>query len=119
MGWNEPEKGKDPWKGKNQPPDLDEAFKRIHEKLKKVFRGGFGKSINKSSNNLNGGLFAGIIILIALILWVLSGIFIVDPAEQAVILRFGKYVETVGPGPHWIPRIISSKIVMTLDRVLD
>ncbi|MCK1850949.1 protease modulator HflK N-terminal domain-containing protein, partial [Legionella pneumophila] len=25
MGWNEPEKGKDPWSGKNQPPDLDEA----------------------------------------------------------------------------------------------
>jgi membrane protease subunit HflK len=50
---------------------------------------------------------------------VLSGIFIVDPAEQAVILRFGKYVETVGPGPHWIPRIISSKIVMNVDRVLD
>jgi membrane protease subunit HflK len=59
------------------------------------------------------------VILIAFILWVLSGIFIVDPAEQAAVLRFGKYVETVGPGPHWIPRIISSKIVMNVDRVLD
>lgn len=37
MGWNEPEKGKDPWSGKNQPPDLDEALKRIQEKLKKTF----------------------------------------------------------------------------------
>lgn len=119
MGWNEPEKGKDPWKGQNQPPDLDEALKRIHEKLKKTFFGGSDKSDNNSSNSSGGGLLAGVIALIIFILWVLSGIFIVDPAEQAAILRFGKYVETVGPGPHWIPRIISSKIVMNVDRVLD
>jgi modulator of FtsH protease HflK len=118
MGWNEPEKGKDPWKGQNQPPDLDEALKRIHEKLKKTFFGGSDKSDNNSSSG-SGGLLAGVVALIIFILWVLSGIFIVDPAEQAAILRFGKYVETVGPGPHWIPRIISSKIVMNVDRVLD
>lgn len=119
MGWNEPEKGKDPWKGQNQPPDLDEALKRIHEKLKKTFFGGSNKSDNNSSNNSGGGLIAVMVALIVFILWVLSGIFIVDPAEQAAILRFGKYVETVGPGPHWIPRIISSKIVTNVDRVLD
>ncbi|HAT1597349.1 TPA: FtsH protease activity modulator HflK [Legionella pneumophila] len=119
MGWNEPEKGKDPWSGKNQPPDLDEALKRIQEKLKKTFFGGPGKSNNNSSGGSSGGLLAVTVLLIAFILWALSGIFIVDPAEQAVILRFGKYAETVGPGPHWIPRFISSKIVMNVDRVLD
>lgn len=50
MGWNEPDKGKEPWKGKNQPPDLDEALKRIHEKLKKVF-GGTAKTNNEPSKN--------------------------------------------------------------------
>ncbi|KTD74402.1 FtsH protease activity modulator HflK [Legionella tucsonensis] len=119
MGWNEPDKGKDPWKGKNQPPDLDEALKRVHDKLKKLFGGGGAKTTNEPSKKSNGGLVTLVVILIAFILWVLSGIFIVDPAEQAVILRFGKYVETVGSGPHWIPRIISSKIIMNVDRVLD
>ncbi|KTD68716.1 MULTISPECIES: FtsH protease activity modulator HflK [Legionella] len=119
MGWNEPDKGKDPWKGKNQPPDLDEAFKRVHDKLKKMLFGGSNKVGNEPSKKSNGGLITTIVILLAFILWVLSGVFIVDPAEQAVILRFGKYVETVGPGPHWIPRIISSKIIMNVDRVLD
>ncbi|KTD40082.1 FtsH protease activity modulator HflK [Legionella parisiensis] len=119
MGWNEPDKGKDPWKGKNQPPDLDEALKRVHDKLKKLFGGGPAKTGNEPTKKSNGGLMTLVVILIAFILWVLSGIFIVDPAEQAVILRFGKYVETVGPGPHWIPRIISSKIIMNVDRVLD
>lgn len=119
MGWNEPDKGKDPWKGKNQPPDLDEALKRINDKLKKILFGGSGKSGNEPTKTSNGGLVAIMLLLSAFLLWVLSGIFIVDPAEQAVILRFGKYVETVGPGPHWIPRIISSKIIMNVDRVLD
>ncbi|WP_131778918.1 FtsH protease activity modulator HflK [Legionella bozemanae] len=119
MGWNEPDKGKDPWKGKNQPPDLDEALKRVHDKLKKLFGGGSAKTSNEPSKKSNGGLMTLVVILVAFILWVLSGIFIVDPAEQAVILRFGKYVETVGSGPHWIPRIISSKIIMNVDRVLD
>ncbi len=36
-----------------------------------------------------------------IILWLLSGIFIVEPDEEGVILRFGKYVRTVGPGPHY------------------
>ncbi len=120
MGWNEPDKGKDPWGGKNQPPDLDEALKRLQLKLKKVFFGGSAKPDNSPSNtNSGGGLLAGLIALVAFILWAISGIFIVDPAEQAAILRFGKYVETVGPGPHWIPRLISSKIVLNMDRVSD
>ncbi|MCW8386518.1 FtsH protease activity modulator HflK [Fluoribacter dumoffii] len=119
MGWNEPEKGKDPWKGKNQPPDLDEALKRAHAKLKKMIFGGSNKPGNEPTKKSNGGLIAIAVISAAFILWVLSGIFIVDPAEQAVILRFGKYVETVGPGPHWIPRILSSKVILNVDRVLD
>lgn len=118
MGWNEPEKGNNSWKGKNQPPDLDEALKRLHKKLKNTFLGGAG-AFNNSSNGNSTGILAGLVALVIVIVWALSGIFIVDPAEQAVILRFGKYTETVGPGPHWIPRIISSKIVMNVDRVMD
>jgi membrane protease subunit HflK len=119
MGWNEPDKGKDPWSGKNQPPDLDEALKRFQEKLKKTLFGGSNQSEKGSTQGRNGGLLALMVGLVVFILWALAGIFIVDPAEQAVILRFGKYVETVGPGPHWIPRIISSKIVRNVDRVSD
>ena len=38
--------------------------------------------------------------LIPLVLWILSGIFIVSPDEEGVILRFGQYNRTVAPGPH-------------------
>lgn len=36
----------------------------------------------------------------ALIVWVLSGIYIVQPDEAGVVLRFGRYVRTEAPGPH-------------------
>lgn len=38
--------------------------------------------------------------LAALVLWVASGIFIIAPDEEGVVLRFGKYDRTVPPGPH-------------------
>lgn len=130
MGWNEPNKGdKDPWRGKQQPPDLEAALQQLQQKLKKWFSRGLGApqrpvtsspraSLPPSSFSGMGGGFAALMLLVV-VLWALLGLFIVDPAEQAAILRFGRYVETVGPGPHWIPRLISSKIVLNVDRVSD
>lgn len=45
----------------------------------------------------------GIYIVVAIILfiWILTGIFIVDADEKAVVKRFGKVVNEVGPGPHY------------------
>jgi len=41
------------------------------------------------------------IVLAALGVWLLSGIYIVNPDEQGVVLRFGKYDRTVEAGPHY------------------
>jgi len=120
MGWNEPEKDKDPWSGKNQPPDLEEALKRLQSKFKKALSLRTNKPDSGKPDDHSASMVLSVVIFFgAFLLWALSGIFIVDPAEQAAILRFGKYVETVGPGPHWIPRFISSKIVLNMDRVSD
>ena len=48
MAWNEPGKDKDPWGGRDSgknndgPPDLDEAFKKLQDKLNGIFGGGSG-----------------------------------------------------------------------------
>ena len=42
-----------------------------------------------------------LVLLAILCLWLLSGIYIVNPDEQGVVLRFGKYDRTVDPGPHY------------------
>lgn len=34
-------------------------------------------------------------------IWLLSGIYIVQPDEAGVVLRFGRYVYTTGAGPHY------------------
>lgn len=42
-----------------------------------------------------------IIIVVAVLGWFATGIFIVDPEEQGVVLRFGKMNRIVEPGPHY------------------
>lgn len=115
----------DPWSGKPQPPDLEEALKKIQKKLtdffmgKKKFPGGV--HVFKSKQKLPSAppFLIGGFSFIIFIFWLLSGVFIVQPAEQAAILRFGKYIETVGPGPHWIPSIFYKKTIVNVDRVAD
>lgn len=35
------------------------------------------------------------------LLWLLSGIYIINPDEEGIVLRFGRYNRTVAPGPHY------------------
>jgi membrane protease subunit HflK len=49
----------------------------------------------------NRGIPLGAIALIAVLVWLGSGIFIVNPGEIGVITRFGKYDRQVGDGPHY------------------
>ena len=41
------------------------------------------------------------VLLAMVVMWLLSGIYIVNPDEEGVVLRFGKYTDTVQPGPHY------------------
>lgn len=47
------------------------------------------------------GVPFGSVLVIAVLLWLASGIFIVNPGEVGVITRFGKYERQVGDGPHY------------------
>lgn len=125
MSWND-SGNKNPWNGK-QPPDLEEALKRIQKQLNgwfgrkaKVVRGGASSPFGKIPVNLraHNSMFF-IVGIVGVVLWALSGIFIVNPAEQAAVLYFGKYAGTVDPGPHWIPTFIAKKVVRNVDRVSD
>ncbi len=107
MAWNEPGgNNQDPWgggnKGNNQgPPDLDEAFRKFQQTLKGIFggKGGSGNnSRNGSGGNVGGGGFWAGLVIIAVLAYAWNAVYVVDEKERAVILRFGKYTETVGPG---------------------
>ena len=104
MAWNEPGGGKDPWggnRGNDGPPDIDEALNKLKEKFA-AFGGGSGGGAGSSK-----GLFPVALIALAII-WGLLGFYQVDEKEQAVVLRLGKYSDTVGSGLHWNPPLVDS-----------
>lgn len=119
MAWNEPGgNDNDPWgnrKNSGGPPDLDEVFKNLKNKLDGLFgkRGGGRPSGGGSSApGIPGGLgprSLGMIAGLAALLWLLSGIYILQPAEKGVVTQFGAYKHTTDPGFHWrIPWPIQS-----------
>ncbi|MBU2706197.1 FtsH protease activity modulator HflK [Zooshikella marina] len=107
MAWNEPggnDKHQDPWgggnKGNNQgPPDLDEVLRKFQQKLNGLFGGKGGGSASGRRGSGSGGMFS-LVVIIAVVLYVWNAVYTVDEKEQAVVLRLGKYHDTVGPGLH-------------------
>jgi len=122
MAWNQPGgNGKDPWgnRGQQGPPDLDEVLKKLQKQLGRIF-GGRGGGIPGGGGfrfGAGGTLGIGGILLVAVVVWAVSGIYIIDPPEQGVVLRFGKHVRTVGPGPHWRPRFIEDVITVNVQSI--
>ncbi|MFV0347353.1 MAG: FtsH protease activity modulator HflK [Halodesulfovibrio sp.] len=59
--------------------------------------------IGDSLKKLRGFKFpAGKLVLgLVLLLWLASGVFIVEPDEVGIVLRFGQYDRTVEAGPHY------------------
>ena len=99
MPWKEPGKGdKDPWSsGDQQPPDLEEVFRNVNNRLRSIFGGSGGGGKSKSDSSGAGGMFG--IVLVAILLWAgWDAVHIVDEAEQGVVLRFGAYNRTLSPG---------------------
>jgi modulator of FtsH protease HflK len=115
--------------GPNQgPPDLDELWRDFNRKLGGLFggnkqnpRGGEPNwnrhNQNNGNNNNNGGgggnnggfqpdmksagIGAGLIGIIAVLIWLGTGFFIVQEGQQAVITRFGALNRTVDAGFNW------------------
>ncbi len=101
MSWNNQTGGpwgQGPWgqgprkqRPSGQPPDLEELLRKGQDKLKDVLPSGSG-----------GGRFIWLIALAAVVLiWGMNSFYRVQPDEAGVVLRFGKYVRTTGPGLHF------------------
>ncbi|MCG8015479.1 MAG: FtsH protease activity modulator HflK [Candidatus Thiodiazotropha sp. 'RUGA'] len=124
MAWNEPGgNGKDPWSGKGGdqgPPDLDEVVKKLQDKFGGIFGGG---KPSRGDGSIGGGSgpgskSIGFLVGIAVLVWLASGIYIIDAPERGVVLRFGAYHETTPPGPHWhIPFPIERVIPVNVDQI--
>jgi len=115
MALNDPQWGR---RGNEGPPDLDELWRRFNQRLNSLFggRGGRGGGQGSGAGRPAGGL--GVILILIVLIWAASGIYIVDASERGVVLRFGKYLETSLPGPHWhIPWPIESAEIVNVSEV--
>ena len=74
----------------NTPPNIEDLIRQGKEKL---FGGSKGGKEGKS------GFF--FLIVVAALIWLSTGIYKVDPDEEGVVIRFGKYIETTKSGLHY------------------
>ena len=103
MSLNDPQWGKRG--GGSGPPDLDEIWRNVNRRLAELFgrkSGGEeppeGGAAPKPKLPLGG---AGLLVALALLVWLASGFYIVDEGRRGVVTRFGKYTETTLPGHRW------------------
>jgi len=107
MAWND--------NNTQTPPELDEVIKDFKNKFNSTFGG--KSSGNSGASKAAKGSFKYIFIL-AFIVWMATGIYIIDPAERGVVLRFGAFQTSTTQGPHWhIPYPVESVYKVNVEQV--
>jgi len=114
MPWNEPGKNSnDPWGGggrsgggggnQSGPPDLDEVMRKLSRRLNGLFGGGGSGGDGDGGGGMGRHASAGIslIAILAVVIWLASGFFIISEGERGVVLQFGKFKSVAAPGPNW------------------
>ncbi|WP_456445958.1 FtsH protease activity modulator HflK [Thiolapillus sp.] len=122
MAWNEPGgDDKDPWSGKGKdqgPPDLDEVVKNLQKKMGGLFGGkGGGRSFGGKGGPRSSKLVVALIVIVILVLLGIKGFYIVQPAERAVVQRFGAFHSVTTPGPHFLIPFMDTKTIINVDQV--
>jgi modulator of FtsH protease HflK len=104
--------------GRNDgPPDLDELWRDFNKKLSGLFGGkGSGPGPQRREERQQGGggggggfqpdmksagIGAGLIAVVAALVWLGSGFFIVQEGQQAVVTTFGRFSHTADAGFQW------------------
>ena len=81
--------GQGPSGGGVRPPDFETLLRKFWDDIRRYVPAGLGRG---------GMTVAGLAVVF---LWLISGIYTVDPQEQGVVLRFGKFIKHTDSGTHW------------------
>jgi membrane protease subunit HflK len=119
MAWNEPGGEKrNPWNRPQQAQnDLDDVLRNFQRRLSALFGRGGGGGLGGGQSSPGFGRGLGSILILIAAVWIGSGVYRVDAQERAVILRFGKYMQTTGPGYNWhLPWPVESKRIVNVSQ---
>lgn len=104
------------------PPDLDQLWRDFNQRLNRLFgnkgggRGGDGGGFTPDMKG--AGIGIGLVSVIIAFLWLVSGFFIVQEGQTAVVLTFGKYSHTTPAGFNWRwPYPIQSHEIVNVSQV--
>jgi membrane protease subunit HflK len=118
MAWNEPGGEKrNPWnRPQNSQNDLDDVLRNLRRRLAALFgRGGGGGGGSARTPSFARGL--GTVAVLIGAVWLASGMYLVDAQERAVVLRFGAFARTVGPGYNWhIPWPVERRYIVNVSQ---
>jgi len=91
--------------GSRRPPDMEDVIRKGQERLRNLMPGGLGSA---------KGIV--LILLACVVVWLATGLFRVQPNQQAVQLIFGKpFGKPVEPGLHYnLPAPIGSVVVVNV-----
>lgn len=91
-----------------QGPDIDELLRKLQE--------AFGQFTPGSGKDGKKGVVLGVIIV--LLLWLSSGIYIVRPDEQGVVMRFGEFHRTTASGLNFhLPYPIEKRLIRSVTSI--
>jgi modulator of FtsH protease HflK len=124
QGGNGSEPPKRPPQG-NGPPDLDQVWRDVSNRLSALFgRGNGGGSRPNPTPGMGGPtprqskIGLGVIAAGAIALWLISGFFIVQEGQVAVLTQFGKYKSTAQAGFQWrIPAPIQGHEMVNISQL--
>lgn len=139
MAWNQPGNNgqdRDPWGSSNNqggnsggnkggrdkaPPDLDDIFRKLSNKLGGLGGGKKGGGGNGGTPRAagNGGRLVGIVAVAAVVIWAASGFYTIKEAERGVVTRFGKFSHLVEPGLNWKPTFIDRVRAVNVESVRE
>ena len=109
------------YKDNNAPPDLEDLLKRFFGKKKKSNLNDeqsiYSKNSNKDRTPLPIKKIGSGIVALVILAWAGLGLYIVQPAEEAAVLRLGKFQSIEGPGLHWHPAGIYEIIKENVEEV--
>ena len=93
-------------------------MKKLQARLGRIFGGRSGGGGGGGFSLPGGGLIGMTAIAVILVAaWGVAGFYIVDPAEEAVVLRFGEYHITNGQGLHWAPYFIDNVEKINVEQI--
>lgn len=104
-----------PWDNDNEEFAWGEGSRKTKSPLSRRF-----KIINNNPNNIGSYFKYGVFLILGL--WLLSGFYQVQPSEEGVVLRFGKYVYTTDAGLHYhlpVPIEEVIKVNVTQERSIN